>query len=280
MLNDSANYSVLMSVYYRENPMFLRESIESMLSQTLKTDDFVIICDGPLTEELDLVLDEYENKYPDVIHIHRLKENGGLTKALNYGLPLAKNSLVARMDSDDISMPNRCETQVKRFLENDKLTLLGATLTEFITTEDKKMLPQKEKKVPLRYEEILRYSRRRNPFNHPTMMYRKEKVLEVGGYREWSLFEDYDLWTRMLAAGYVGENVEESLLYMRTEAGMYDRRGGWSYAKKAVAFRWNLHRSGYSSLLDFLVSACGQMLVCLVPSGIRKKIYDKALRKS
>jgi len=268
-----------MSVYYKEKPEYLRESIDSMLSQTLKTDDFIIVCDGPLTDELDKVLLEYEKKYPDIIHIKRLLKNGGLPGALNAGLPLCKNELVARMDSDDISLPERCEKQVKRFEENPNLAMLSTSLTEFVTDSNGKRILQKEKSVPTSYNEILAYSKKRNPFNHPTMMYNKEKVLELGGYRQWPYFEDYDLWTRMLASGCEGENLKESLLYMRTEAGMYDRRGGLSYAKKAIAFRWDLFRRGYSKPGDFIISAGGQLVISLLPSNARKKAYARMLRK-
>ena len=104
------NYSVLMSVYHKEKAEFLREALDSIWNQTVQTDDFVLVCDGPLNEELDSVIAEHEKAHPGVLHVIRLEKNGGLGNALNIGIKQCKNELIARMDSDDISYPDRCES--------------------------------------------------------------------------------------------------------------------------------------------------------------------------
>ena len=109
------NYSVLMSVYHGEKPKYLRQSIESIFAQTIPTNDFVLICDGPLTEELDLVIQEMYDAHPDVFRVIRLEVNQGLCNALNYGLVECRNELIARMDSDDVAFANRCELQLEKF---------------------------------------------------------------------------------------------------------------------------------------------------------------------
>ena len=122
------NYSVLMSVYHKEKAEFLREALDSIWNQTVQTNDFVLICDGPLNEELDSVIEEHVKAHPDVLHVTRLEKNGGLANALNIGIKLCKNELVARMDSDDISYPDRCERQLKIFESRDDVDLVSGTI--------------------------------------------------------------------------------------------------------------------------------------------------------
>ena len=166
-----AEYSVLMSVYAKENPEYLRESIESIWNQTVKTNDFWVVCDGPLTKELDAVLEENQKAHKEVFHLLRLKENVGLGRALNEGLKCCKNEAVARMDSDDIACKDRCEKQL-RVLE-EGIDIVSGTVVEF----EKDILHCKAKRtLPLSKEEILKFAGRRNPFNHPCVMYRKEAV--------------------------------------------------------------------------------------------------------
>ena len=144
-----AEYSVLMSVYAKENPEYLRESIESIWSQTVKTNDFWVVCDGPLTKELDVVLEENQKAHKEVFHLLRLKENVGLGRALNEGLKCCKNEAVARMDSDDIACKDRCEKQL-RVLE-EGIDIVSGTVVEF----EKDILHCKAKRtLPLSKEEI------------------------------------------------------------------------------------------------------------------------------
>ena len=201
-----AEYSVLMSVYAKENPEYLRESIESIWNQTVKTDDFWVVCDGPLTKELDAVLEENQKAHKEVFHLLRLKENVGLGRALNEGLKCCKNEAVARMDSDDIACKDRCEKQL-RVLE-EGIDIVSGTVVEF----EKDILHCKAKRtLPLSKEEILKFAGRRNPFNHPCVMYRKEAVEKAGGYQHFYLFEDYYLWVRMLRKGCKGYSGYPSL---------------------------------------------------------------------
>lgn len=268
-------YSVLMSVYRKENPSYFEKSIESMLQQTAKPSDFVLVCDGPLTEELNGVIERETKKEPELFQIIRLPQCGGLGNALNTGLRYCRYDLVARMDSDDISMKDRCERQLK-MIKKQKADMVSGTLLEF----DQDISHIKARRVsPETPEEIRKFAKRRNPFNHPCIMYRRKAVEKAGGYRHCPLFEDYDLWTRMLADGAKGYNIQEPLLYMRAGEGMYHRRGGLEYAKKAVRFRYRLMRQGFSGPADFLISAGGQIVVCLMPNRLRKKFYQKALRK-
>ena len=269
------SYSVLMSVYHKEKAEYFRESILSMLQQTVATDDFVIVCDGALTGELDAVIEEFQKQYAGLFQIVRLNEQKGLGNALCQGISFCKNELIARMDSDDISVPERCRMQLEAF-ETKEIDLCGGNIIEFKTEISD---TGAKRQVPEAGEEILQFAKRRNPFNHPTVMFRKSSVLKAGNYRDCLGFEDYYLWARMLGCGMKGYNIQETLVYMRTGEGMYDRRGGFGYALKGVKARWHIYKTGVSGIFDFLVSAGGQVIVSLLPVGFRSSFYGKFLRR-
>ena len=230
-------YSVLMAVYGKENPEFLRQSIESMLNQTLPFSDFVLVCDGPLSHELNEVITWAQKQMGEKLQLIRLKENKGLGNALHVGVPRCRCSVIARMDSDDISRPDRCERQF-RIIERDGDDLVSGTLQEF---SRKPGDMDRLRVLPRTSEEILQYAKKRNPFNHPCMMFRREAVLHAGNYQDFPGFEDYYLWVRMLRKGCKGYNVQEVILDMRTGNGMYDRRGGREYLHWVLRFQRYLY---------------------------------------
>lgn len=270
------NYSVLMSVYYKEEPEYLKEAIDSILNQTVKTDDFVIVCDGPLTEGLDKVIADYVKTYSGLFTVYRLSRNIGLAKALNNGILQCKNELIARMDSDDISAPDRIEKQIAAINEK-KADIVGANIIEFVgninNTGNCRIVPEKN-------EDIITFAKKRSPFNHPTIMYKKSAVIAAGFYEDYRFFEDYNLWATMLNMGYKGYNIQENLLYMRGGEEMYKRRGGFSYAGCIYRFKKHLKKIGFIGEKDFLVGVLGHAVVSIIPNGIREKIYSKLLRKA
>ena len=270
------NYSVLMSVYYKENPEWLRQSIESMLNQTIITNDFVIIKDGKLTNELDEVISEYYEKYPDIFHIIELESNVGLGSALAIGVEECKNELIARMDSDDISIKDRCERQLEKFREQPELDVIGSNIAEFIddinNVQAYRILPQTD-------EEIKKFARRRNPFGHPSVMLKKSKVVEAGNYRSYYLVEDYDMWVRMIENGANCYNFEEILVFMRISEDFYKRRGGIKYLNSILKFKKEQFNNGFYSKKDFIVSSFAHIVMCLIPNKMRDLLYRKVLRK-
>ena len=246
--------------------------MESMRQQTVPTDNFVLVCDGPLTDELDAVISEEQEKLGKVLRVLRLPQNSGLGNALNEGLKLCKNELVARMDSDDISRPERCEKQIELFERYPEISLSSGTVSEFI---DDPACPTGKRVVPITDEEIRVFSRKRNPMNHPCVMFRKSAVEKAGGYKEtYHLFEDYYLWVRMLMKGFKARNSKDILLDMRSPADMYLRRGGKKYADDMLRFHKGMLRSGWSSETDFLTGAVPHAVVCVLPNGVRKYIYS------
>ena len=256
-----------MAVYREDNPEYFQHAVESMLAQTVPADEIVLVCDGELTEELDLVIKAYEDK----VNVVRLEINKGLGEALNEGLRRCRNELVARMDSDDISLPDRCEKQLKAFEEDEKLDIVSGTVEEFFSTADP---PKKKHTLPLGHEEIIAFSRKRCPFNHPAVMYKKSSVTAAGGYHEeYHLFEDYDLWVRMMQNGAKGRNLPDVLLRMRVSDASYQRRGGLEYTKNLLRFHNHLRKSGWIGFGAFSSSAVPHAVICMMPNSVRKRVY-------
>lgn len=270
------NYSVLMCVYYKEKSEYLRKSLESMFNQTIKTDDFVLVLDGPLTHELYDVINEFKDKYGSILNTIQLDENIGLGRALNIGLEKCKNEIVARMDSDDISLPNRCELQLTEFANNPNLDIISGTVCEFSENQDCII---SEKRLSINNSDIYKYAKKRCPFNHPCVMYKKSAVLKAGGYQHFLWFEDYYLWIRMLNNGVTASNLKDPLLLMRSGIQMYKRRGGLKYLKQMIKFRKYMYNIGFCNFSTFMFVATGQFLVCILPVKLRKFIYEYCLRK-
>lgn len=265
-------YSVLMSVYYKEKPEHLYRSMQSIYNQTVSTDNFVLVCDGPLNDDLNAVIEEMQGKFRERLHIHRLNRNVGLGNALTIGLLECKNELVARMDSDDISMPYRCQKELEAFIEEPWLDIISGIVIEF----EGEMKKTGMRKLPVQHDDIVRFSKKRNPFNHPAVMFKKSSVLDVGGYSErYHFFEDYYLWIRMLKNGCIGKNLEEPLLFMRTSFEMYTRRGGMRYVKDMMAFHKWMLRIGWSCFSDYCLGTIPHAVICILPNQIRKIVYRK-----
>ena len=272
-IKDYPSFSVLMSIYYKEKPEYLRQCFDSLLNQTVQANEWVIVKDGPLTEELEQVLHEYENKNPNLIKYVTFEKNQGLGLALRAA---CSNELIARMDTDDICREDRFEVQLKEFLKDHNLDICGSHIKEFDENPEK---CHSIRKVPLNNEEIIQYQRRRSAYNHVTVMFKKNSVLKSGNYEDAPLMEDDMLWTRMILAKCKGKNVDEYLVYVRTGLSMIERRGGWSYFKKYKASRKKVYELGLASYWDYIYTLIVQLIVALVPTSIRKFVFEKALRE-
>lgn len=270
------NYSVLMSVYHKEKSEFLREAMESIWHQTFPTDDFVLVCDGPLNNELDAVIEEMEKTHPGTLHVVRLEKNSGLGYALNIGIKHCKNELVARMDSDDISRPDRCERQMKVFADHPELFLCSGIVEEFTTTPEQ---IESWRIPPETQEAIVAFAKKRNPFNHPCVMYKKSAVEVAGGYQDFYLLEDYYLWIRMLMKGCQGYNIQEPLLWMRAGSDMYKRRAGWKYARTQAKLFKFMKENGFIDNGQYIKSCIIRSGSALSPNWLRKFMFERILRK-
>ncbi|MBR4555778.1 MAG: glycosyltransferase [Ruminococcus sp.] len=268
-------YAVLMSVYYKEKPEFFRAAAESMTAQTHKPSQFVLVCDGPLTPELEGEIYRLEAGHPGLVDVVRLKENRGLAEALNEGLRYVRYDFIARMDSDDISLPERCETQLKYMLRH-KADICSATVAEF---ENDPEVITTLKTLPKNHAQIMEYARTRNPFNHPCVMYRKQAVLKAGKYENYRYFEDYQLWVKMLTNGAKSYNVQKPLLKMRTGGGMFARRGGRAYLRYARQMERYKLKAGFCSKAEYMKRMSAFTVFSLAPVSVREKLYKSLLRK-
>lgn len=274
--NDFKKYSVLMSVYHEENPFYLKESIDSMLQQTLKPEQIVIVKDGPLTIELEQILKEYEKNFKSIFTILSLKENLGLGKALDKGLEVCRNELVARMDTDDISLPDRCEKQVMEFIKNPKLCLVGSNIDEFY---DNPKNVVSSRVVPSEHKDITKFILRRSPFNHPSVMFKKSEVIRVGGYGEFRRKQDLDLFSRMINGNCISMNIDESLVLFRSNKDSFKRRKSWSYCKSYIEVQFQIWKRGHCGTSDLIYVIVGQMILYLSPLWLMKLISNKYLRQ-
>ncbi len=265
-------YSVLMSLYKKEHPEYLRLALDSMINQTIRPDEIVLVEDGPLTDELYAVIEEYK----DYLHIVVNEKNIGLGLALNAGLKACKNEFVARMDTDDISKPDRCEKQLLRFAQKPYLAIVGSHIDEFVGTPDNVI---SQRKVPTTSEAIYDYAKKRSAFNHPAVMYRKSAVLAEGGYSDLKRNQDVDLFGRMLFKGYKAENIDEALLCFRSSDELAARRRSWENTKSYIKTIKTFWKMGYSSFYDYFIVALAQTGMFIMPTKIQNWVYLKFLRK-
>lgn len=273
-LRDMTQFSVLMSLYIKERPEYLKESLESVLNQTVRPNQIVVVKDGPLTEELEAVLESFASKEPKLFTIVPLEQNQGLGLALREGIQHCNYELIARMDTDDIAREDRFELQLKEFEKDSDLDICGSHILEFEGTIDNIVA---KRTVPLTDFEIKKYQKRRDGFNHPTVMFRKSKVLESGNYQNCPLMEDTYLWVNMFLMGAKAKNIDDFLLYFRIGKAMFERRGGWKYYKKYKQGRKMVYKTGYIGWWDYHYTLLVQFVVALMPNRLRGIIFKKLL---
>ena len=219
-------FSVAISVYKKDNPSFFDQALFSIIElQTVKPDEIVLVVDGPVGDALNLVIDKYVNKY-DPFKVIRLKENAGLGNALKLAVENTSYGIVARMDSDDISLPTRFEEQLTFFENGSRVDIVGGDIAEFVDHEENIVA---YRKVPKNDSEIKKYMKFRCPFNHVSVMFRKSAVMAAGGYQDLFWNEDYYLWIRMAENNAIMANTGTVLVNVRTGNDMYQRRGGRKY---------------------------------------------------
>lgn len=269
-------FSVLMTVYKSDNPEYFRISLNSVMDQTAVPDEVVLVKDGPVPATIQVVIDGVDEAHPNIIKQVQLEKNVGLGLALNEGLKECKYELIARMDSDDICLPERFEKQLKMFETNPKLDIVGCPVKEFVETPDNVV---GKRDVPLDNVSIHKYARKRDPFNHPTVMYRKSKVMKYGPYGNYRKNQDTALWIELLSNECVAANIPEYLLMFRFDEGTYKKRKSWVNTKLLIDIRWHGFKIGFNSFFDFLMVAAMQLGVYIMPEGFQRFVYTKILRK-
>lgn len=268
----NSKFSVITSVYKNDKPEYVRVALDSMLvNQTIKPAEIVLVQDGPVPAELSSLLNEYECKYAGVMNIIRLEKNGGLGNALQLGTKTAKYDLVARMDSDDICLPNRFEKQLAYMEQHQDCDIVGGQMTEFIG-EPTNIVGKRN--VPLSDNDIKEYMKSRCALNHVTVMFRKNAVLKAGNYQDWFWNEDYYLWVRMWLKGCAFGNVSDTLVNVRSGADQYARRGGMKYFKSEKGIQRYMLDNHLINGGGYLINVTKRLIVqVLLPNSIRGWVF-------
>lgn len=270
-------FSVLMSVYYKEKGEYFDLALKSNLEdQTRKPDEFVLVCDGELNEELDTIIEKYVVKYPDIISVYRLNQNQGLGKALNYGLSKCSYDIVLRSDSDDVCDFERFEIQVGFMEKHPNIAVCSSYIDEFDTDWKR---PDKKKTLPLTSDELYKMAKFRNPINHMAAAFRKNVILEIGSYRHIPYVEDYELWVRTLINGYNIANIDRILVHARVGNGMIGRRGNKEYIKSWKELNIYMLNNKMINHFEYIRNMIAIRAFVYTPIGIKELLYKSLLRR-
>ncbi len=270
-------FSVLIPIYAGEKAKNLEECLDSMIYQTKKPNEIVIIKDGVLTDSLNKVIEQKMKEDNQIeIRSYSLQENVGVGMASNIGTTLCNYNYIARIDSDDISLPNRFEKQINYLEENQEIDILGGWIEEY--DENMEQLIAK-RKVPIEEENIKRVMKSRCAFNHSTVIYKKDKIIEAGNYSDKRIMEDYELWIRCQKKGYKMHNLPIVLTKNRTGNAMYKKRSGIKYVKTIIEIQNQLYALNMISIFRKWYHIFIRSLVAILPLTVRKFIYIKLLRK-
>ena len=270
------NYSVIMSVFNKVNPEHLKISIESIIDQTYKTNEFILIKDGKLTEEQEKVINEIIDKNKTLFKLFEFDENKGAGPAYNKGIELCTNKWAAIMDSDDFAVKEKFEKQMIYLSEHYDIDAIGSNAVEFLNSFDNVV---STRIMPETNEEIIKFGHGRCPLIQPTVIFKVDSVKKVGSYQESKLTEDYDLYIRMIMNGCQFYTYQEVLYYIRTSEDFFKRRGGFKYLKPILGFKYKYYRKGFFSTWQFLKTSVSSLIVAIMPNFMRTYIYKKFLRK-
>ena len=266
------HFSVLMSVYIREQAALLDRALQSILvNQSVKPSELVLVEDGPLTDGLYHVIDKYRQIFPELISV-KLPQNGGLGNALNAGMKQCRYEWIARMDSDDISLPTRFEKQLEYLETHPDTDVLGCALGEFEDNEHKVM---SIKTCPVSVDSYIKF---RSPVNHPTVFFRKSSVQSAGGYQHCHFMEDYHLWIRMYAMGMHITSLQDVLYLFKMDQNTLKRRGGWKYVISELEIQQLLRQQHIISPVQYIANILIRCGGKLIPSLARSYFYRTFFR--
>ena len=270
-------FSILLSLYYKESPLALDQCFLSIWKdQTIQPNEIILVLDGPIGDELTQCVEKWQRIIGQSLQVIPLSQNVGLGKALNKGLEHCSNEWVFRMDTDDICKPDRFEKQIQFIQHNPYVVLFGGQILEFDQTPNDSAVI---KSVPTTHDDIKEFAQKRCPFNHMTVAYKKSIITELGGYQHHLFMEDYNLWLRVIGAGYTVANLPDVILYARVGNGMHARRKGVEYIKSEKQLlklkkELKLQSQIHANILFLLRSSFR-----LLPSSLLGKIYNTFLRK-
>ena len=264
-------FSLLLSVYQGDEKDWLKLAFQSIINQTHLPDEIILVEDGKIPRDLKEIIRTFEkNKKKIPLKVISLKQNQGLATALNKGIAACKYEWIARFDADDINLPDRFQKQVDFLRKNPNLDLLGGHSLEFFKISQTSF---RVKKIPYNSLDVRAFAKKRNPFNHMTVFYKKSAVLKAGGYEDFPAMEDYHLWVKMLLLNFRLVNLPENFVLQRANQKMFARRRGLKYLKT----EWRLHsfflKSNFINLLEFIRNIILRSAVRLIPAFLLQWAY-------
>ena len=274
--------TVVVPIYKNNDAQQLRVSLDSLLRQTLLPNEILVVADGPVSTELEQVVSSFKfqvsrKNLPIEVNYQKFEQNEGLGEAMRKAVLVANGDYIARMDADDICLPNRFEKQMKCFKDDPTLSVVGGQIAEF--DGDVENITGR-RVVPLEHEEIVSYMKSRNGMNHVTTILKKKDLIDSGNYQSFFLLEDYYLWVRMIQCGCRFKNINEDVVLVRAGKEQMDRRGGLEYFKRQCEVFKYMLKTDFISLPRFLASIIERGIVhVLLPVPMRSLFYSVFLRK-
>jgi glycosyltransferase involved in cell wall biosynthesis len=269
-------FSVCISVYNNDKPEYLRQALDSIIFQSVPPSEIVLVVDGPVSFNIDILLEEYQQRYV-LLKVIRLEKNMGLGYALNKCIENSSNDFIARMDGDDISMPNRFELQIECFEKDQSLSIVGGTIAEFIDNKENVI---SFRRCPESDKLIKKYMKSRCGLNHVTVMMKKSDVSKAGNYQDWFRNEDYYLWLRMMRVGCKFKNLSETLVNVRVGKDMYARRGGYKYFNSEIRLQKYMLTNNLIGITRYFFNVSIRFIVeILSPNYVRSLVFRTFLRK-
>lgn len=264
--NRRLHVSILMAVYHRDDAINFAEALHSLAKQTLRANELVLVEDGPLPIELENVIESYR----EMLNIKSVKlpVNRGLAVALNSGLQVCAGELIVRADADDVSVPERLETQVDFMATNPGV----AASSSFVVEIDQTGLPSGQRKLPERHRELVKFAKYRSPLSHPAAIFRKDVVCQVGCYPEFKKAQDYSLWVNLILAGEELANIPQYLVRMRAGGEMLLRRGVGHFVEELKVFQ-NFRKSGFLTRREFVLVVFSRFILRIPPLWCRRLLY-------
>lgn len=274
MMATLPKFTVCMSVYMNSKSDEFLTAFDSVVCQSAPPDEIILIIDGPIRPELESAIQQISSQ--ESLRIIRLQENKGLGTALKIGVENASNDWIARMDSDDVSLPERFSLQLKYIQQHPEVDILGGQITEFV---DKPENIIGKREVPLDNDAIYSYMKKRCAMNHPTVIFRKEAVIKAGNYQDWFLNEDYYLWIRMVTNKCIFANLDNVLVNIRVNKELYARRGGWKYFKSEAGLQNLMRDLGMISWFRKVFNISARFFVqILLSNKLRATLYQSLFR--
>ena len=273
-MDDILNVTIVMSVYNGDEEQQLEEAVQSLLCQTIMPNEIVVVRDGPVSESIQKRINSY--KKDTRFKVIELEKNHGSARARQAGIEASTNQIIALMDADDICVVDRLEIQLTA-LEKSGCDVIGGQIEEF----DVKIGDLGRRRVvPSSHEEIMMFSKWRNPITNVTLMFKKEAFFKSGGYADTRLSEDWDFILKVIAAGFSVNNVSDTLVYVRSGDNMIARRRRLTQVFTEIKLFWRMYNTGNMQFFPAFANTIIRLVLRALPRPVTTFLYTTVLRRN